>query len=224
MVRHVGHAYAGSRHTPTGTSVQAAAAPGPITLGAQAPAVEDQRLQDAGAVVRAGDVASRPPARAGEDVSDVRVRGASARSGRARREQSLSPVREDVGVTPDAPRATETLSGRQTDTRSLAQASGPRPDETTRASRPWKHADSQVLRPERKDPARGTGHPRSPWSAPGDARSDSLRSNVATAVTRTTRERRAVRRASIGMTRISRLRARGRHTSTGHTLDARRRA
>lgn len=49
-------------HAVSGTRPRAASAPGPITLGARAPAGEDQRLRDAGVVVRAGDVASRPPA------------------------------------------------------------------------------------------------------------------------------------------------------------------
>lgn len=44
---------------------------------------------------------------------------------------------------------------------------------------PWKLTDSQVLRPERKDPARGTGQPRTPWAHQEGARTDSLRSGVA---------------------------------------------
>lgn len=49
-------------HVASGIRPSATVAPGPITLGAQAPVAEDQRLRDAEVVVRAGDVASRPPA------------------------------------------------------------------------------------------------------------------------------------------------------------------
>lgn len=95
------------------------AAPGPIDPRAQAREVEDQRLRDAGDVVRAGDVASRPPARAGADVS--------AQERDRRREPVTRDPTDDAGPEPVGAERIRRSSGRNGRTPPGAPGSRARP-------------------------------------------------------------------------------------------------
>jgi hypothetical protein len=141
-------------------------------------------------------------------------RGASNRCCRHVRSSGSHPVSRT------APRPS--LDGRK-EARSVEASIAPRPSQTTRAKRPWKQTNPQVLRPERTAQPGAPGTPRTPWSAPG--RRTIGPAPVMRGAHGSTDERReggarfAVRRS--GTARISSLRARGRQKSTGHTLDAR---
>lgn len=117
-------------------------------------------------------------------------RGASNRRRRFVRSSGSHPM----GRTQPSP----TQDGRRR-TRSMAQATGPRPDPTTRAKRPWKPTDSQVLRPERKTQSGAPDTSRMTWRAPG-RRTIGLApvGRGAHGSTDERRERHTVHRASIG--------------------------
>lgn len=113
-------------------------------------------------------------------------------------------------------RTVEGARGRWRKPPALGQTSRRGP--SARGSTRIRRSSGRNGRPSRGHPA----HRARPGAHQVGARSDSLRSGVAHAVRRTSDERGArftVRRS--GTTRISRLRARGRQKSTGHTLDAR---